>query len=192
MTRTTTRRRTVIAALAVTLAFIAAGCGSSGGSDATDTGTSGSGSGATTTASSGSMPVKLDGTVNDKGTKDVSGDGDKADVEVELDDNYFKPTFIQAAPGATVTVELKNEGSNPHTFTLDDGSVDKELQPGDKATVEVTVPEDGSLRFSCNFHGSMGMQGAFYTGTGTSSGSGGSTDGSTTTTDDSSRGGSGY
>jgi plastocyanin len=190
MTRTTTRRRTVIAALAVTLAFIAAGCGSSGGSDATDTGTSGSGSGATTTASSGSMPVKLDGTVNDKGTKDVSGDGDKADVEVELDDNYFKPTFIQAAPGATVTVELKNEGSNPHTFTLDDGSVDKELQPGDKATVEVTVPEDGSLRFSCNFHGSMGMQGAFFTGTGGSAS--GSSGGGATTTTGSSSGGSGY
>ncbi|MGN6695740.1 MAG: cupredoxin domain-containing protein [Aquihabitans sp.] len=190
MTPSTTRPRTLVAALAIILAFVAAGCGSSGGSDASDT-TTAKGD-ATTTAASGSSdaPVKLEGTVNDKGSKDISGDGDKADLEMELDDDYFSPTFIKAAPGATVTVELENEGDNPHTFTLDDGSVDEKLDPGAKATVEVTVPEDGSLRFSCDFHGSMGMQGAFYTGTGGSSG------GDVTTTaasgSDSGSGGSGY
>lgn len=163
MTRTPTRTRTIVAALAVTLAFVAAGCGSSGGgSDSTGTK---DGGGATTTAAAGSdAPVALEGQVNDKGTKDVSGDGAKATVEMELDDNYFSPTFIKAEPGATVTVEIENAGDNPHTFTLDDGSVDEQVDPGAKTTVEVTVPEDGSLRFSCNFHGSMGMQGAFYTG----------------------------
>jgi len=189
MTATTRRPRTVVAALAITLAFVAAGCGSSGGSDASDT--TAKGSDASTTAASGSTgaPVKLDGTVNDEGTKDISGDGDKAELEMELDDNDFSPTYVKAAPGATVTVELENKGDNPHTFTLDDGSLDKKLDPGEKATVEVTVPDDGSLRFSCDYHGAMGMQGAFYTGDGASSASSG---GAATTTTGAPPGGRGY
>ena len=167
-----TRTRT-IAALAVASALLLAACGSSSSDSSSDGGGSGSGS-------SSKAPVALSGKVNDKGTEDVSGDGATAKVEMELDDNYYSPTFIKAAPGATVTVELENEGSSPHTFTLDDGDVDTEVAPGKKAEVNVTIPETGTLRFSCNFHGSMGMQGAFYTGAGGSSGAG-SSDGSTTT-----------
>jgi plastocyanin len=181
-----TRTRTTLTALAVAVILVAAGCGSSdddGADNGSDQGTE---------ASSAELPVALSGKVNVEGTEDVSDKGDTVTVEMELDDNSFEPTFIKAAPGQTVTVELENEGANPHTFTLDDDSSAEEVAPGEKATVEVTVPDSGSLRFSCDFHGSMGMQGAFYTGTGASSGSGGSTDGSTTTTDDSSRGGSGY
>jgi plastocyanin len=171
----TTRTRTLVAAMAVTLVLLAAGCGSSSGSDATGT-TTASGSKATTTAGAGgSAPVKLEGQVNDEGTKDISADGSTAKLSMELDDNYFSPTFIKAAPGATVTVELANEGANAHTFTLDDGSVDQQVEPGKKATVEVTVPDDGMLRFSCDFHGAMGMQGAFYTEAGASGSSTGST-----------------
>lgn len=184
-----TRTRTTLAALAVAVTLLAAGCGSSGGSDSSD----GSAKGTTTAAagsSSSDAPVALEGKVNDEGSKDISGDGDKADLSMELDDNYFSPTFIKAAPGATVTVELENEGTNPHTFTLDDGSIDQQVAPGEKATVEVTVPDTGSLRFSCDFHGDMGMQGAFYTGDGSSSSSG--SDATTTTADASSGGGSGY
>jgi len=129
--------------------------------------------------------------VNAEGTKDISGDGDQADLEMELDDNYFKPTYIKAAPGATVTVELENEGDNPHTFTLDDGSIDQKLDPGAKASVEVTIPDDGILRFSCDFHGAMGMQGAFYTEAGTGSGASGDAP-TTTAASGSSGGGSGY
>jgi plastocyanin len=187
MTPSTTRPRILVAALAITLAFIAAGCGSSGGSDASATTAV---TGGSTTAASGSSdaPVKLQGTVNDKGTKDISGGGDQAHLEMELDDDYFSPTYIKAAPGATVTVELENEGDTPHTFTLDDGSVDKKLDPGAKATVEVTIPQDGPLRFSCDFHGSMGMQGAFYTGRNGSTASAG---GEATTTS-APAGGTGY
>lgn len=181
MTRTPTRARTLVAAVAVALAFVAAGCGSSGGSDASGTTATTAAKGGTTatTAGSSDAPVQLDGTVNVKGSKDISGDGDKADLEMELDDDYFSPTYIKAAPGATVTVELENDGDNPHTFTLDDGSIDQQLDPGAKAKVEVTIPADGILRFSCDFHGSMGMQGAFYTDAG--AGSSSSSDATTTT-----------
>ena len=61
----------MVAALAVTLAFVAAGCGSSGGSDASDT-TAAKGSGATTTAASSDLPVPLEGTVNDEANTRLS------------------------------------------------------------------------------------------------------------------------
>jgi plastocyanin len=177
----TKRTRTLITAVAIAVAFVAAGCGSSGGSDASGSG-GGTGAEATTTAAGGSAPVQLEGKVNAKGTKDISSDGAEADLAMELDDNSFSPTYVKAAPGAKVTVELENEGSNPHTFTLDDGTIDQKVEPGAKATVEVTIPDDGMLRFSCDFHGAMGMQGAFYTGAGDPAPSSSSGDTSTTGT----------
>ncbi|MGB6057895.1 MAG: cupredoxin domain-containing protein [Microthrixaceae bacterium] len=155
------KHRILIGAFALWTALALAGCGSSDSSGAAPSG----GDRSTTTAATktAAAPVELSGEVNNKGTKDISAEGTNAKVDVEVDDNYFSPTFIQAAPGATVSVKLENEGKAAHTFTLDDGSVDQTLEPGDEATVTVKVPESGSLRFSCNFHGSMGMQGAFYT-----------------------------
>ncbi|MGB3411666.1 MAG: cupredoxin domain-containing protein [Microthrixaceae bacterium] len=155
------RHRILIGAFAIWATLALAGCGSS---DSSGTAASG-GDRSTTTAETKSTaaPVELSGEVNNKGTKDISGEGTRTKVDIEVDDNYFSPTYIQAAPGATVTVKLENEGKAAHTFTLDDSSVDQTLQPGDEATVTVKVPASGSLRFSCNFHGAMGMQGAFFT-----------------------------
>lgn len=132
-------------------------------------------------------PVALSGPVNDKGSTDISAKGAEATLKITAGDNSFDPTFVKAAPGATVSVDVTNSGTRVHTFTLDDGSVDQTLQPGESATVKVTVPTSGSLRFSCNFHEKMGMQGAFDSSSAT--GNGGST---TTSTASSSRGGSGY
>jgi len=152
--------RTLISVLALCLALVAAGCGSDGygGGDAEDDDAT-----TTTAETATSAPVELSGTVNDEGSEDISADGAAASVDIEVDDNYFSPTFIKAAPGAKVTVHLENEGDNTHTFTLDGESVDQTLDPGAETTVTVDVPESGSLRFSCNFHSGMGMQGAFYT-----------------------------
>jgi plastocyanin len=109
-------------------------------------------------------PVSLSGTVNDKGTKDISAKGASTKLEVEADDFYFEPTFIKAAPGQKVEVELKNEGSVAHTFTSPTLDVDKELQPDTTATVEVTVPSSGNAPFFCRFHKDNGMQGAVFIG----------------------------
>jgi plastocyanin len=92
------------------------------------------------------------------GTKDVSGETGK--VEVELDDDYFEPTILEGEPGQTVTLELMNEGNNAHTLTISDQGVDQEVQPGDEAEVDVTFPESGQLAFVCRFHESNGMVGA--------------------------------
>jgi plastocyanin len=130
-------------------------------------------------------PVKLDGKVTNKGTKTAKGGA----IEVEADDYYFKPTFIKAAKGTVVKVTVKNEGASLHTFTADDGSFDEQVEPGAEVTVDVTVPADGKpLAFHCDFHGSMGMKGAFFSKAGT--GAGGTT--KTTTSSGSSGGGYGY
>ena len=110
-----------------------------------------------------SKPVSVDGKVNVKGTKDVSGKK-AASIDLEADDFYFGPTFVKVQPGEKVTIELENEGNASHTFTSDSLSVDEQVAAGKKAKFTLTVPSDGTaFEFHCTFHEDMGMQGAFYT-----------------------------
>ena len=117
-------------------------------------------------AGAAEKPVKLSGTVNVQGNKDVSKKAD-AELDMELDNFYFGPTFVKAKAGQTVTLELENEGSAPHTFTSRTLDVDEEVSPGDSTTVEITIPSSGkAFRFFCRFHEGSGMQGAVYTTSG--------------------------
>lgn len=120
------------------LGLLAAGCSSSDDESA-----------------SKSPPVSLSGTVNDHGTK-TAGD----ELSMELDDNYFAPTYVEAKASQKITVELENEGSNAHTFTSPTLGVDEEVPPGQKKTVTITAPGAGSAEFHCRFHQAAGMQGA--------------------------------
>ena len=92
------------------------------------------------------------------GTKDVSGETGK--VEIEMYDNYFEPTVLKGKPGQKVTLELKNTGKTAHTFTISGQSVDKEVQPGNETEADVTFPQSGMVTFVCKFHQSSGMVGA--------------------------------
>ena len=59
-------------------------------------------------------PVKLGQKVTNKGSTDVSSKS-SATVDVELDNNYFNPTFIKAKAGEKITFKVKNDGSTrPH------------------------------------------------------------------------------
>lgn len=102
-------------------------------------------------------PVKLEGNVIVKGQAEASG----GSVDIGTGDFFFDPTFVKADEGATVTVALTNDGSAPHTFTIEDQGIDVVLQPGDTGSAELTV--SGTVGFICRFHVSGGMQGAFYT-----------------------------
>ncbi len=171
----TGRRATILAAVAG-VALLATACSSgaetagtgttqtasSAGSSSETTSTTTStetGTSSTETGTSEAPPVQLEGQVNEHGASTVSG----GSIELELDDFYFQPTYVQATPGATVEVELSNEGSASHTFTIDDQNIDVTLEPDGHETVQVTMPDSGSLRFYCRFHASQGMQGAFTT-----------------------------
>jgi len=139
-------------------------CGGYGGGDNGDEGEGGS-------TTIGGMSASL------HGTKDVSGETGK--VEIEMYDDYFEPTVLKGEPGQTVTLELKNEGENAHTLTISDKGIDQEVQPGDEAEADVTFPDSGQLVFVCRFHESKGMVGALEV----SGGGSGSTPTATTTTD---------
>jgi plastocyanin len=116
----------------------------------------------------------------DHGSEDVTGE---SEIELELDDFYFEPTVLEGEAGQRLSLTLFNEGEAPHTFTIDEQTVDEELQPGDEdVTVEVTFPDSGALVFYCRFHAGGGMVGGLSVGgdlgaasggSGTSGGSGG-------------------
>lgn len=107
-----------------------------------------------------SPPVTLEGKVNDEGTKTLRGD----ELELEADDFYFEPTYVEAEAGATVKVEVENEGKATHTFTIDSLEIDQEIQPDEKKEISVTLPSSGTVNYYCRFHRAQGMQGAFYFG----------------------------
>jgi len=120
----------------------------------------GPGAGATTAAKGGNNPVKLTGKVNVAGT----GTATNGTVAIQATDFAFNPTFVKVPAGTTsVTVNLTNAGTHQHTFTMPSQNVDQVLNPGQSATVTVTVPKSGALMFYCRFHRQLGMQGAFFT-----------------------------
>jgi len=134
----------VVVITALSLLFVAAGCG---------------GSSSSSNESEGTTSTTIMGTQTEShGTKDVSTASGK--VEIELYDNYFEPTILKGKPGQMVVLELKNKGSATHSFTLAEQSVDKVIQPGDETEADVKFPASGELKFVCKFHEGLGMIGA--------------------------------
>jgi plastocyanin len=152
---------------AIAVVLLAAGCGGYGGSK----------SKSSSSESEGGKTTVAGVSANNHGTKSVSGE-----AEVELDDYYFEPTVLKGKPGSSVTLELKNEGSVEHNFTIDSQGIDKDLEAGEDAKVSVTIPKSGVVSFYCKYHKSMGMAGALSGGAnGGMTGSGSTTTGTTTT-----------
>jgi len=139
--------------------LLAAGCGGYGSKSKSSSSESGGGGGKKTIAG---VPA------NDHGSKNVSGE-----AEVELDDFYFDPTVLRGKPGSQVTLELKNDSSTEHNFSIDSQSIDKDVKGGEDAKVTVTFPKSGQLSFYCKYHKNMGMAGALSAGgTGAMTGTG--------------------
>jgi plastocyanin len=87
------------------------------------------------------------------------GDGDT--IEMEIDEDYFAPSVLTGPAGATVTIELTNEGTRAHSFTVPGQGID--LRCGVRSHDEVTVrfPRSGVLLFRCTYGQASGMRGAF-------------------------------
>ena len=100
-------------------------------------------------------------TFNDQGTADVRG---KDEIDLELDDNYFAPTFLRGAPGQRLKLVVENESSALHNFSIPGLGVDTNLAPHASAEIEVTFPESGSTPFFCDLHTALGMNGALLVG----------------------------
>lgn len=157
-------RTTAVAAALVVLTLSA--CGDGGEEAATGTGTDAgatepteTGTTETDTGATSPPPVELEGDVNDHGTARI----DAGEVEVEADDLYFEPTYIEVTePGGQATVHVRNEGDVEHTFTIEDQTLDLVLSPGAEAEATVRLPDSGTLEFTCRFHEAQGMRGTFF------------------------------
>ena len=86
------------------------------------------------------------------GATGTSGGGASADVTITVKDFQFDPSSVAVSSGAT-TIEITNTGSTVHSFTLDDGSVSQDIQPGQTQTVTVDVTADAG--FHCKYHPSQ-------------------------------------
>jgi plastocyanin len=84
---------------------------------------------------------------------------DGGTIEMEMDEAYFEPTVLKGPPGATVTIELENEGVRQHNFSVPSQGID--LNCGVRARGEVTVvfPRTAVLAFVCKYTGTSGMRG---------------------------------
>jgi plastocyanin len=153
-------------AVLVVLVLLAVACGSnSNGSSASGGGAGASGATSPATSPSdeeGGGTITLEGqTANDHGSKDVSG---QTDISLELDNEdseyYFSPTVLKGSPGQEITIELENEGSTEHNFSLTDQGIDQNVDPDGKAEVSVAFPKSGTIVFFCAFHAQLNMRGA--------------------------------
>jgi plastocyanin len=148
--RLRTSRIWVVLVLLLCLGMVAAACSKS------PKGTTGSPSGS---EGSGTMTIGSD-KANDKGTESVAG---KDQFELELDNFYFKPTVLKGTLGQELKIELSNDGSALHNFTLEAQSIDHDVQSEKKADVTVTFPQSGFLEFFCKYHRGLGMAGELST-----------------------------
>jgi plastocyanin len=86
---------------------------------------------------------------------------DGGTVEMEMDEDYFGPTVLKGPGGATVTIELENEGVRQHNFSVPGQGIDLTCGVRARDEVEVVFPRSGLLAFTCKFGDRSGMRGAF-------------------------------
>lgn len=81
-----------------------------------------------------------------------------AAIPLEAKDNVFEPKTIEAKAGA-ITIEMKNTGVLPHTFTNADLKVDVNADGGKSATINLTDVKAGTYKIICKYHEALGMVG---------------------------------
>jgi plastocyanin len=142
----------MITALAAASLLFAGACSSS--SSSTSPAAAGSASG----TESGTITIGSD-QANDHGTEDATG---KSSFEIDANNDegfYFKPTILTGSASQSITLEIKNEGSVPHNFSIESLGVDVTVEPGSSQQVDVKFPATGTVEFFCSFHRSLGMVG---------------------------------
>ena len=155
------RLTATLTCLAALTALTACGGGNDTGTQPAPTAQQTTAGPATTPPATETPPVALSGKVNDRGTEEL---GSGTSLDMDLGDFYFDPTFVQAAPGTTVTVRLANTGKAPHSFTIDRPKIDVTVSAGGTGMATFQMPKSGTLAFYCTFHRVQGMQGGFYPG----------------------------
>jgi plastocyanin len=101
--------------------------------------------------------VVIDGQgVNLHGTARVVDGGT---IELEMDEDYFAPTVLEGPAGATVTIELHNDGTRGHNFFVPGQGIDLHCGVRAEDVVQVVFPASGVLVYRCRYSATSGMRG---------------------------------
>jgi plastocyanin len=84
------------------------------------------------------------------------GGGGGGATSLSLVDNSFEPADLTVSSGDTV--EVSNDGQNPHTVTIEEAGIDEEVQPGQSTSITIDAGA-GEYTMICRFHQSVGMEG---------------------------------
>jgi len=77
------------------------------------------------------------------------GGGGDSGPSITIVDFAFNPDSLDVSAGTT-TITLVNNGAAEHNFSLDDGSVSQDVDPGETQTVTVDV--SATAGFHCKYH----------------------------------------
>ena len=90
-----------------------------------------------------------------------SSGGSPLNVTVTATEFKFDPATINAVPGQTINLTVKNTGSVQHTWALAAANVKLTIDPGKSVTQTFTAPAAGTYPFECDIagHKEAGMTG---------------------------------
>ncbi|AIY75947.1 TPA: cupredoxin domain-containing protein [Bacillus tropicus] len=80
-------------------------------------------------------------------------------IEVELNDDYFKPNVITIPIEESTTLLLKNKGKSEHTFTVKKLGIDVVVASGKEESITVKPTSTGTYELICRYHLLKGMDG---------------------------------
>ncbi|GAB6464893.1 MULTISPECIES: cupredoxin domain-containing protein [Bacillus cereus group] len=80
-------------------------------------------------------------------------------IEVELNDDYFKPNVITIPIEESTTLLLKNKGKSEHTFTVKKLGIDVVVESGKEKNITVKPKNTGTYELICRYHLLKGMEG---------------------------------
>ncbi|MED3125037.1 cupredoxin domain-containing protein [Bacillus wiedmannii] len=80
-------------------------------------------------------------------------------MEVELNDDYFRPNVITIPIEESTTLLLKNKGKSEHTFTVKKLGIDVVVEPGKEKNITVKPKNTGTYELICRYHLLKGMEG---------------------------------
>ncbi len=92
----------------------------------------------------------------------TSGGSAAQDVTVTATEFKYDPATIQASPGQTINLTVKNIGTVQHTFVLSQANVKLTIDPGKTATQTFKAPSTaGTYQYECDIpgHKEAGMVG---------------------------------
>lgn len=84
------------------------------------------------------------------------GEGGGGGGTLSMIDNEFDPASLTV--GAGDSLEVSNDGANPHNITIEGTDVDEDVDPGQSTSVTIDA-EAGEYTMFCEFHRSGGMEG---------------------------------